>query len=318
MKKIRRVVLVCKVIALCCCVSCSAPNYLPAPVIDYPVIENLCTFGVQNMDGDAKVENDVLTCHYEGFDVTYNIIENLMVSLVITNKTNKSLIIDKSKCYVLYDGYATELFKDVRSHRSTTFNNVQDAINNVQTNESGVSMTIPPYSKWELPLQETNVRQINKVPDFKEKVGIYPLSSYDNKETIEFLIPYSFDYSLAKWNTSRNRIYVNSIECSHKFLSKRYESEYYNTLHLISNNQYVVFRENSLPDYSKANEIDRINQKRYKKHNRIVALSHFLWGPFTLTISWWMGGCYSVEHAPFRYGDGSVEGNWRTRAYYFE
>ena len=76
MKKIRRVVLVCKVIALCCCVSCSAPNYLPAPVIDYPVIENLCTFGVQNMDGDAKVENDVLTCHYEGFDVTYNIIEN--------------------------------------------------------------------------------------------------------------------------------------------------------------------------------------------------------------------------------------------------
>ena len=316
MKKIRRVVLVCKVIALCCCVSCSAPNYLPAPVIDYPVIENLCTFGVQNMDGDAKVENDVLTCHYEGFDVTYNIIENLMVSLVITNKTNKSLIIDKSKCYVLYDGYATELFKDVRSHRSTTFNNVQDAINNVQTNESGVSMTIPPYSKWELPLQETNVRQINKVPDFREKAGIYPLSSYDNKETIEFLIPYSFDYSLAKWNTSRNRIYVNSIECSHKFLSKRYESEYYNTLHLISNNQYVVFRENGLPDYSKANEIDRINQKKYKKHNRMVALSHFLWGPFTLTISWWMGGCYNEDHAPFRYGDGSVEGNWRT--YYFE
>ena len=321
MKKRRGIRLLCTIVTLCCCMSCSVsvPNYLAAPVIDYPVIENLCTFGVQNMDGNAKVENGALTCHYDGFDVTYNIKENLMVSLVITNKTNKSLIIDKSKCYVLYDGYATELFKDVRSHRSTTFNNVQDAINNVQTNESGVSMTIPPYSKWELPLQETNVRQISKVPDFKEVAGVYSLNSYDNKETIEYVIPYSFDYSLAKWSTSRNRIYVNSVECSHKFLSRKYESECYNTLHLISNNQYVVLRENGVPDYSKANEIDRINQQKFKKHKRNVRWSQFLWGPFTLFTSWiylGYGGCYNVEHAPYRYGDGSVEGSWRT--YWFE
>ena len=54
--------------------SVSVPNYLAAPVFDFPVIENLCTFGVQNMDGNAKVENGALTSHYDGFDVTYNII----------------------------------------------------------------------------------------------------------------------------------------------------------------------------------------------------------------------------------------------------
>lgn len=308
------IILLCAVISLLCFISCSAPNYLPGPNLDYPVIENLCTFGVQNMDGNAKVENNTLTCHYDGFDVTYNVKENFMVSLVIINKTNKSLILDKSKCYVLYDGYATELFKDIRSHRSTTFNNVQDAINNVQTNESGVSMTIPPYSKWELPLQETNVRQIKKFPDFKETVGVYPLSSYDNKETLEYVIPYSFDYSLAKWNTSRNRIYVNSIESSQKILSREFDSEYYNTAHFVSNNQYFVLRKNGLPDYSKANEIDRINQKKYKRHKSTVMCSQFFWGPFTGFFTWiylFFGGCINSDHQPYMYGDGSVKGSWR-------
>lgn len=199
------------IIAVLAFTSCAAPTYLPRPAMQYPTIVNKCTFGVQNMDEKAKVEGSTLTAHYEGFDVAYKILNNFVVSLVVMNNSNKSLIIDKSKCFVLYDGYSTQLFKDVRSSRSTTFNNVQDAINNVQTNEASVSMTIPPYSKWELPLQETNLREINKLPDFKTSMGIHSLTPFDNKETVEFVIPYSYDYSMANWSTSRNRIYVNSI-----------------------------------------------------------------------------------------------------------
>ena len=190
--------------------SCAVPNYLPGPTIHYPTIENTATFGVQNMDENAKVETNGLTCHYDGFNVMYKINRDFVVSFVIENNSNKSLIIDKSKSYVLYDGYSTQLFKDVRSSRSTTFNNVQDAINNVQTNEAGVSMTIPPYSKWELPLQETNVRgRRHGLPSFRIDEGLHPMTPLQNNDVVEFVIPYSYDYSLAKWNTCRNRIYIN-------------------------------------------------------------------------------------------------------------
>lgn len=221
--------------------SCAAPKYMNPPVLMYPTLENTCTFGVQNMDEKAIVENNVLTCHYDGFDVKYKVERNFVVSLEIINNSNKSLIIDKSKCYVLYNGYSTQLFKDVRSSRSTTFNNVQDAINNVQTNEVGVSMTIPPYSKWDLPLEETNLRAIKQLPDFNSSVGIHSLSSFENKETVEFVIPYSFDYSLANWYTSRNRLFVSSIEVKSKLAFKFNISE---SPEWLSANQYRVERVN--------------------------------------------------------------------------
>lgn len=262
--------------------SCTAPTYLSKPTVNYPGIMNTCTFGVQNMDEMAKIESEKLTAHYNGFDVTYKINDAFIVSLIISNNSNKSLIIDKSKSYVLYNGYSTELFKDVRSSRSTTFNNVQDAINNVQTNEGGVSMTVPPYSKWELPLQETNVRQINKLPDFNLVVGVHSLTHFDNKETIEFVIPYSFDYSMAKWDTSRNRIYVNSIET--KEFSETWPFSAKGEPRMIAANQYEIIKANGVPDFSEVINTNAINMEKYKKHKKIVNISHGVWGTVLLPV----------------------------------
>lgn len=284
-------------IAVLALTSC-APNYLPCPKIQYPITENKCTFGVQNMDQNAKVEMDALTCHYDGFDVKYKILDNLVVSLEIINNTNKSLIIDKSKCYVLYDGYSTQLFKDVRSSRSTTFNNVQDAINNVQTNEAGISMTIPSYSKWELPIQETNAREINKLPSFNYSAGIHALTPYDNQETVEFVIPYTFDYSLAKWETCRNRIYVNSIEVKNDYISS--PSISFNTRRL-SSNQYLVSRRSGEPDMTEVDKVDAINKKRYKKHItqnvilQVIGLPFTAFGSLGYLIT---GSCFQPDHLP--------------------
>ncbi len=278
--------------------SCSAPVYLPCPRLRYPTIENRCTFGIQNMDEKAKVEESTLTCHYEGFDVEYKILQSFIVSMVIKNNSNKSLIIDKSKCFVLYDGYSTQLFKDVRSSRSTTFNNVHDAIDNVQTNESSVSMTIPPYSKWELPLQETNLREIKNMPDFRFDLGTHPLTSFDNNENVEYVIPYSYDYSLAKWNTIRNRIYVNSIEVKNGFTFENNISE---APKWLSNNQYLVTCRKGEPDYSEAKMTDELNKKIYKRHKRQVIIADILCFPFTAGWSLLcaaLGGCYNEEHYP--------------------
>lgn len=285
--------------------SCAAPNYLPAPTIHYPGIQNTCTFGVQNMDEKAKVDPQTLTAHYDGFDVNYKIHDDFVVSLVIINNSNKSLIIDKSKSYVLYDGYSTQLFKDVRSSRSTTFNNVQDAINNVQTNEAGVSMTVPPYSKWELPLQESNVRQIRTLPDFNPAIGIHSLTPFDNKETVEFIIPYSFDYSMAKWDTSRNRIFVNSIETKTLDFTRPFSPS---GPEMFTPNQYRIIRTNGYPDFSEANRIDMLNRKKYKKHNAAVSASHWFWSTVTIFpllvlefIEDSEMGC--TNHEPPTYGD---------------
>ncbi|MBP3712568.1 MAG: hypothetical protein J6I86_08885 [Bacteroidaceae bacterium] len=264
--------------------SCAPPTYLPKPTVNYPGIMNTCTFGVQNMDEMAKIEPDLLTAHYDGFDVTYKISNDFVVSLIITNNSNKSLIIDKSKSYVLYNGYSTDLFKDVRSSRSTTFNNVQDAINNVQTNEGGVSMTVPPYSKWELPLQETNVRQLKELPNFNSSVGVHSLSPFDNKETVEFIIPYSFDYSMAKWDTSRNRIYVNSIET--KEFSETFPFTDSGAPLMVKRNQYEVIMRNGFPDFSEVERINAINMEKYKKHKKAVSISHGVWGTVLLPTLW--------------------------------
>ena len=285
--------------------SCSVPQYLSGPELKYPTIDNKCSFGIQNMDENAKIENEKLTCHYNGFDIKYDILYDYKTTLTIVNSSNKSMIIDKSKCFVLYDGYSTQLFKDVRSSRSTTFNNVQDAINNVQTNEASVTMTIPPYSKWELPLNETNIRQIRKLPPFNTDYGVHPLTPYDNPETVEFVIPYSFDYSMAKWSTSRNRIYVNSIEVPKGEFPHYIQSE---IRHWDENsNQYIVRRSIGEPDYTEANRIDRLNRAIYKKHKSQVITGNLIATPFTLGVSLLyvlFGGCINVSHQPPTYGNG--------------
>ena len=286
--------------------SCAAPTYLPGPTIQYPTLENIATFGVQNMDENAKVSSNELTCHYEGFNVKYIINRNFVVSFVIENNSNKSLIIDKSKSYVLYDGYSNQLFKDVRSSRSTTFNNVQDAINNVQTNEAGVSMTIPPYSKWELPLQETNVRgRQHGLPAFRTDEGIHPLTPFDNKDVVEFVIPYSYDYSLAKWNTCRNRIYINSIEVKKGFTLVKNVTE---DINWKSGNQYSIIKRFGEPDYTEANRIDEINARKYHKHHKTMHILHIIETPLLVpTILGILAipqGCLSDgAHEPQLYGN---------------
>lgn len=291
--------------------SCAAPTYLPPPPVKYSILESTYTFGVQNMDETAKVESEAMTCHYDGFDVQYKINSDMSATFVVVNNSNKSLIIDKSKCFVLYDGYSNQLFKEVRSSRSTTFNNVQDAINNVQTNEGSVSMSIPPYSKWALPIQETNVRSIQKLPISNYSEGRHQLSPYDNQEIVEFVIPYSYDYSLANWKTCRNRIFVNSVDVKNIVTT----SPSYNQTPLwISNNQYrtsVLSRDGI--DYSEANRIDAINRKRYKKHNRQVHISHALWGipliPTVYGILYMFTGCWNDSHEPPTYGNGGSYSN---------
>ena len=191
---------------LCSCGSTRQLQELP-PV---SMTTNHYEYSIQNMDGTAQC--NALTAIYEGFNVSYSLNSNRKMVMTIENKTNKSLIVDKSKCYVLYDGYSKDLFKNVRSGRSTTYNNVQDAIDNLQTNESSISMSIPPYSKWSLPVEETNVAESKMRSTFFWDAGNHPLTAFsDGNPTIEFVIPYTFDYALAKWKTSRNKLFVGNI-----------------------------------------------------------------------------------------------------------
>jgi hypothetical protein len=186
-------------------------------------------YGIQNMDETAKCDRNSLTAIYDGVAISFMFDDDCRLLFEIENKTNKSLILDKSKSFVLYNGYSYELFKDVRTGKVTTFNDVQDAVSSVQTNESSVTMSIPPYSKWRLPVVETNIKK-SKYPTFvKYETGSYPQSVYSSEYTIEFVIPYSFDYKLAKWNTSRNRIYFDNLQVekhpmrtSNGYFSRRY------------------------------------------------------------------------------------------------
>ena len=269
--------------------SCTAPTYLKAPPIDYPYVKNTYSFGVQNMDKESIVEENNLTCHYENFDIRYLVTKDYIVTLEITNKSEKSMIIDKSKCYVLYDGYATELFKDVRSSRSTTFNNVQDAINNVQTNEAGVSMTIPPYSKWTISLKETNLKKLEKLPKFVEEPGVINLTQYDDIDITEFVIPYSFDYSMAKWSTCRNRIFLNRIDVERTTIEGHYSSIYPNDGYTSFDTKgrffYTYKADYTVPiDFSNANRIDDINIGMYKKHRNKVILTQVCCSPITIPL----------------------------------
>ena len=303
--------------------SCAAPSYLPAPEINYPYIKNTCNFGIQNMDEDAQIELKNLTCHYKEFDIKFKLTADTIITFEIINKTNKSMIIDKSKCYVLRNGYATDLYKDVRSSRSTTFNNVQDAINNVQTNETSVSMTIPPYSKWTMAIKETNLKKLEKLPKFKTEPGITHLTQYDDIDVVEFIIPYSFDYSMAKWSTCRNRVYINCINSEKVTIASCSKNKYlYDNKTYIDNdgNFYYTLRTDlsTAIDYTEANRIDDINISRYKKHRRKVITSHVCWGPITgalivgfFPITMWygedIGAMYGCKHYPTIHGNKYVQ-----------
>ena len=212
-------------------VSCATKKFIYLPVKEVPPVlmtENHYEFTIENIDENAKCDRSSLTAHYKDFSISYFIDENHTLIYEIENKNNKSLIIDKSKCFVMYDGYAVELFKNVRTGKVTTYNNVQDAINNVQTNESSVTMSIPPYSKWVIETRETNLKTL-EFPKKKELTeGNYPLTPYTTEHTIEFIIPYSYDYSLAKWSTARNRLYVDNIrvEKVSYYIKNRYQRDY--------------------------------------------------------------------------------------------
>ena len=309
--------------------SCSAPTYLSAPKIDYPYVKNTYTLGIQNLDEEAKVEEKNLTCHYENFDIRFKLIEDftealhkngLIITFEIVNKSNKSMIIDKSKCYVLRDGYATELFKDVRSTRSTTFNNVQDAINNVQTNEGGVSMTIPPYSKYAVTVNETNIKPLEKHPKFITEEGTITLTQYDGIDVTEFIIPYSFDYSMAKWSTCRNRVYFNSTISEKVTITSSYDNNYSyvgtSGINVAGTNYYHYERDWNTPiDYTEANRIDDINIEMYKKHRRNVIISHICFSPITIAMMvpfFWFPSVTGVQfgchnHYPRIYGNKYVQ-----------
>ena len=303
--------------------SCAAPNYLPCPEINYPYIKNTYNLGIQNMDENAQIELNNLTCHYKEFDIKYKLTKDTIITFEITNKTNKSMIIDKSKCYVLRNGYATDLFKDVRSSRSTTFNNVQDAINNVQTNETSVSMTIPPYSKWTMAIKETNLKKLEKLPNFKMEPGITHLTQYDDIDVVEFIIPYSFDYSMAKWSTCRNRVYINCITSEEVTIASHSKNKYlYDGITRINDNGnfYYSLRTDlsTAIDYTEANRIDDINIRRYKKHRRKVLASHACWSPITCTLVvgffpitiWYsddIGDMYGCKHYPTIHGNKYVQ-----------
>ena len=113
------------------------------------------------------------------------------------------------------------------------------------------------------------------------------------------------DYSLAKWDTSRNRIYVNSIETKTLDFTRPF-FPYDPTM--INPIQYKILKQNGYPDYTEANRIDAINRKKYTKHNNAVKASHIFWGivglptVFVPMFCWTFIECDS--HYPPKYGDG--------------
>ena len=274
--------------------SCSAPQYLAVPkYVSCPIIENTCSFGIQNMDQKAKVENSNLVCHYKNFDVQYTLSDEFILSLTIINKSEKDLLIDKTKCFVMYNGNATQLFKDVRMTGSTTFNDVTGSTN-ISTNHGRVMMIIPSYSKWSPTLNETNLRA-TKVPALISQAGLHHLSVYDNPDVVEFSFEYSYDNKQAKWGSCRNKVYVNTVDVKHKNIQVQRSSKhkYYNpscSQKIISPNEYISIVVSGRPDFSEFDRINAINQELYNRHNTQVKLAKIplfiVLTPLTLGTIW--------------------------------
>lgn len=266
--------------------SCAAPKYTALPdKVSCPVIQNTCSFGILNMDEQAKVENNNLVCHYKDFDVQYTISNDFIISLTIINNSNKDLLIDKTKCFVMYNGNANQLFKDARMTGSTTFNDVTGSTN-VSTSHDRVMMIIPSYSKWSPTLNETNLRT-SRVPDFMTIDGLHHLSVYDNPEVVEFSFEYSFDKKQAKWGYCRNKVYVNTVNVNHdNMMVKRNpngngtftysDPSYSKTRNIYKSNEYRILRRNGQPDFSEVSRINNTNQETFKRHNSAERAGHII------------------------------------------
>ena len=300
--------------------SCSVPKYMALPdKVPCPVIQNTCSFGIQNMDQKAKVENSNLTCHYKDFDVQYTISDSLIVSLTIINNSNKDLLIDKTKCFVMYNGNSAQLFKEARMTGSTIFNDVTGSTN-VSTNHGRVMMIIPSYSKWSPTLNETNLHS-SQIPNFMTAGGLHQLSVYDNPEVVEFSFEYSFDQKQAEWGNCRNKVYVSTVDVKHSNMmvtrSSTYNIRYHSwgprgyfdpscSKRMISSNEYVIIQRNGEPDFTEVDRIDAINQEMFKKHNTGVVIGRIIGGIVTLPTFlgplyfWLLPGVNCTDHLPPR------------------
>lgn len=303
--------------------SCSAPKYLALPnQVSCPVIQNTCSFGIQNMDQKAKVENSNLTCHYKDFDVQYTISDDFILSLTIINNSNKDLLVDKTKCFVMYNGNATQLFKDVRMTGSTTFNDVTGSTN-ISTTHGRLMMIIPSYSKWSPTLNETNLRAM-EAPSFMFNEGLHHLSVYDNPEVVEFSFEYSYDNKQAEWGNCRNKLYVNTVDVKYiNMMVRRHSTRVKSNINdyswgpcgyddpsypnkVISAYEYRSIQKNGEPDFSEVKRIDAINQNLFKKHNTQVVIGRVIGGILTLPtlagpILFWSlatQGCIEYHHQP--------------------
>ena len=136
---------------------------------------------------------------------------------------------------------------------------------------------------------------------------------------MEFVIPYTFDYSLTKWNTSRNRVYVSNVEVTMESKSAT-ETPHMQDLSSYSFGKVITKSMNN------KNEVDMINEqniRKWKRHCHSVNASHFFWGTlFCWTI--WGPICAWVknidckdEHKPYIYNsDGSRKGVYKKNINY--
>ena len=268
--------------------SCGSAKKLSYSSVE--VTENDFLYQVENLDKTGKINSSTLSVLYDGFSITYRIELDCKVTFTIENTSNKSLILDKSKCYVLYNGYASDLFKDVRSGRMTTYNNVQDAINNVQTGESSVTMSIPPYSKWDLDLAESNIVASPYPKSYSATNKIFTPFTAD--QTIEFIIPYTYDYSLAEWNTSRNRLFIGEVNIANQYPTMAPPLEAYSTTPSSYGFDVITVRGSQdgfhIVHYDGT---DLINYNKVYVHNTDVETTKSIVGTF---LGLWLGGIAAI------------------------
>lgn len=189
--------------------SCKGPKHLALPMV--PATYNYFDYHILNIDGEGRCNLTTTEAYYDGFKIRYELNEYGQMMFSIENSSNKDLTIDKSKCYVLYNGMSHQLFKDVRSGRVTSYNDVNGAISDVRTSENGTNLIVPQYSKWAVAVEETNIEKAEKPDDFVYEPGDHGYNTYNTNATIEFVIPYTFDYTLRSWKTCRNRLFIGNV-----------------------------------------------------------------------------------------------------------
>lgn len=189
--------------------SCKGAKQLALPMV--PATYNYFDYHILNIDGEGKCNLTTTEAYYDGFKIRYELNEYGQMYFIIENSSNKDLTLDKSKCYVLYDGMSQPLFKDVRTGRVTTYNDVNGAISDVSTSENGVNLVVPQYSKWSVMIEETNLQKASRPDDFIYEPGDHGYNTFNTHATIEFVIPYTYDYTGRSWKTCRNRLFIGNV-----------------------------------------------------------------------------------------------------------